>query len=255
MCTFKSGIILKNRVVLAPDGNESHSNLLASLGIEDSQLNAMRRFIRAELIPKDGNKATDVSEWTFRVDQDITPDWYNADPERYKEEFREEVREYMEEYMKNKIIICGYIWTPIKDGNKTIYLMDGAYKMSEFGVNNNYAESCVRKDLINSDLAKALKAKFGDKVVPITTDLISLDGLDTYGKVEGDILAIPTLDFYRKYRRSMPKIDNWYWLATPNSTTEAIGSDGIRCVNSDGYVCYVWYNNVFGVRPFFILKS
>ena len=36
MCNFKSGIILKNRVVLAPEGNESHSDLLESLGIEDT---------------------------------------------------------------------------------------------------------------------------------------------------------------------------------------------------------------------------
>ena len=28
MCQFKSGIILKNRIVLSPEGNESHSNLL-----------------------------------------------------------------------------------------------------------------------------------------------------------------------------------------------------------------------------------
>ena len=36
MCKFKSGIIFKNRVVLTPEGNESHSDLLDSLGIEDN---------------------------------------------------------------------------------------------------------------------------------------------------------------------------------------------------------------------------
>lgn len=255
MCTFKSGIILKNKVVLTPEGNESHSDLLENLGIEDSQLNAMRRFIRAELIPKDGNKATDVSEWTFRVDQDITPDWYNADPKRYEDEFREAVRDYMKEYTKNKVVICGYIWTPIIDGNKTIYLMDGIYKKSVFGGNNNYAESYVRKDLNNSDLAKALKEKFGDRLVPTTTDLTSLDGFDTYGKVEGDILAIPTLDFYRKHRRSIPNIGTWHWLATPHSTPEGIGSVNVCFVFSGGDVCYRWYYCDGGVRGLFILKS
>ena len=82
MCNFKSGIIFKERVVLAPEGNESHSDLLRSLGIEDSRTNAMRVFIRAELIPKDNNKATPIEEWKFRVDQDIVPDWYETDPYR-----------------------------------------------------------------------------------------------------------------------------------------------------------------------------
>ena len=97
MCQFKSGIIFKNRIVLAPEGNESHSSLLESLNIEDTRENAMRIFVRAELLPKDGNKATDVSEWRFRVDQDITPDWYDADPGRYEEDFRDKVREYIGE--------------------------------------------------------------------------------------------------------------------------------------------------------------
>lgn len=74
MCQFKSGIVLKNKVVLAPEGNESHSDLLESLGIEDNHLNASKTFVRAELIPKDNNKAVDVKEWKYRVDQDIVPD-------------------------------------------------------------------------------------------------------------------------------------------------------------------------------------
>ena len=35
MCRFKSGIILKNKVVVAPGENDSHSDLLESLGIND----------------------------------------------------------------------------------------------------------------------------------------------------------------------------------------------------------------------------
>lgn len=46
MCRFKSGIIFKGRVVLAPDGNESHSDLLEKLGVEDNEMGAMTRFVR-----------------------------------------------------------------------------------------------------------------------------------------------------------------------------------------------------------------
>ena len=48
MCEFKSGIIFKNRVVLAPLGNESHSSLLESLEVEDNEFNASKKFVRAE---------------------------------------------------------------------------------------------------------------------------------------------------------------------------------------------------------------
>ena len=102
MCNFKSGIILKNKIVLAPEGNESHSELLESLGIDDNYMNASKTFVRAELIPKSDDKMTNVKEWRYKVDQDIVPDWYKKDPERYEQDFRSMVEEYMIEWKKQK---------------------------------------------------------------------------------------------------------------------------------------------------------
>lgn len=69
MCEFKSGIIFKNRVVLAPLENESHSSLLESLGVEDSEFNATKKFVRAELMPPNkGIIISDISKWTYRAD-------------------------------------------------------------------------------------------------------------------------------------------------------------------------------------------
>ena len=255
MCQFKSGLVFKNRVMLTPEGNESHSALLESLNIEDSHLNASKMFVRVELTPPDGNKAADISKWTYKVDQDIVPDWYEEDVKKYEEMFRAEVKEYLKDKLT---IIAGHAWTSIKkDGNKTYYLLDGSLENSIFSKkNNNYATSVIRDNLNNGELAKALKAEFGDKLVPITTDLLSLDGLDDYGKVEGDILAIPTLDLYRECRKSIPKLDKWWWLATPNSTPSGYSSGGVRCVGSGGDVGCGWYDDGRGaVRPFFILES
>ena len=94
MCRFKSGIILKDKVVIAPEDNDSHSDLLESLGIEDSYIGASKTFVRAELVPKkDSEWWIDPSEnpekWMFVVDQDITPDWF--DKETHEKEFRESV--------------------------------------------------------------------------------------------------------------------------------------------------------------------
>ena len=254
MCNFKSGVILRNKIVLAPDGNESHSNLLESLRIKDNYDNASRVFVRVELIPKHGNKATDVDEWLYKVDQDILPHWYELDPKRYEEDFRVAVKEYMKEQKMD--IICGYAWTPIKDGNYTYYVMNGVLKKSEFGKTNNYAESFVRNNLINSELALDLKKKFGDKLLPISLDLTSMDGFKDYGTIEDDILAIPNIQLLMRFGEKIPLIDVPYWLATPNQTPARKDSSYVRFVCSGGGVfsdgCG-W--GARGVRPFFISQS
>lgn len=252
MCQFKSGIILKNKVVLAPEGNDSHSDLLDSLGIEDDYMNAMEVFVRAELLPPDENKAAPIDKWVFNVDQDIVPDWFYEDCGKYEAEFRDAVRDYL----KDKIItICRHAWNKVVDGEFTYYFMDGFMDKCEFGSTNNYKNSKVRDMLVNSELAKDLQKEFGDRLVPITLDLLSLDGLDDYGTVTGDILAIPTIDLYRKYRKNISKLDSWYWLATSDSTPSGFSSNAVLCVRSNGDVDYDWYNNVGAVRPFFILRS
>ena len=256
MCQFKSGIILRNKVVLTPEGNESHSDLLESLGIEDNHMNASKTFVRAELIPKNDDKMMDIKEWRYKVDQDIVPDWYEKDPERYEKEFREAVEKYMEDWKKKFKFICGYYWTSVQDGNRTYYFMNGILKKSEFGGTNNYAESYVRRYLVNSELADDLKKEFGDKLVPISLDLTSMDGFKDYGTVEGDILAIPNIQLLMKFGENIPLIDNWYWLATPNQTPKRGDSRCVQYVDSCGGVnCDGCGWDGRGVRPFFILKS
>ena len=153
MCRFKSGVIFKNRVVLAPDGNESHSGLLESLGIRDDYLSASTLFVRVELTPKNNNKAMPVQDWEYIVDQDIKPDWFKKDPDKYEQKFRMAVEEYIK--AKNLLICCGYAWIAIKEDEQgTYYLMDGTLGNFEFGENNNYANSKVRNMLNNSELVK-----------------------------------------------------------------------------------------------------
>ena len=100
MCRFKSGIILRNRCVIAQGANDSHSDLLESLNIEDTRENAMRKFIRAELIPVNNEWWTDPDAWKINIDQDITPDWFELDKEKYIAEFRQAVKEWWLEHVK-----------------------------------------------------------------------------------------------------------------------------------------------------------
>lgn len=154
------------------------------------------------------------------------------------------------------MVIGGYTWNELKTDEKgTYYILNGTLGNFRFGDNNNYETSDVRKDINKSDLLKQLKEEFGDRLVPITTDLFSHDGSGTYGMLEGDLLALPTFDLHRENRKNFPLIDEWYWLSTPESTADGYGDHCVQCALSDGYVGYGECVCFLGVRPFFILKS
>jgi len=253
MCKFKLGIIIKNGVTLAPMYNDSHSNLLKTMGIEDNHVNAMKVFVRAELIPPNGDKTADIKKWKYIVDQDIVPDWYEEDAKRYEEEMRETVRSWMKERFVN---ICGKSCVKIKeDENGSYYMLADTLFESVFGRDNNYATSEVREKLQECDFAKKIQKKYGDRLVPITTNLLSMDGFDDYGVISGDIMAVPTFDLYRECRKNIPNNNCWWWLSTPNSVSAGCGSGNVQYVNSGGNVDYDWYSDCKAVRPFFILQS
>ena len=88
MCQLKSAIILKDRVFV-PE-YDSHTDMLEELGIKDTEENAGRLFVRAELTPPDGDAFRPLNEWKFKVDQDILPDWFveEVDKQRMAEAVR-----------------------------------------------------------------------------------------------------------------------------------------------------------------------
>lgn len=252
MCRFKSGLILKNKVMLTPIYNESHSTMLERCGIEDTDFNARKVFIRAELIPYEGDFMSDISNWKYIVDQDVTPDWYEDDSEKYEEMFRKEVEEWRD---KNIIMICGQPCTKLKEENgNTYYHLCKPLFESEFGADNNYANSTLRKELLEHEFTANLQKEYGDRLVPVVMDLTALDGLKDYGKIT-DIIGIPDLNLYRECRENILVGDYWWWLSTPNSTPSGTGSSRVQGVGSDGFVDWCYADCVGSVRPFFIIKS
>ena len=90
MCKLKSAIILKDRIFM-PD-YDSHSKMLEELKITDDYFNASKVFVRAELVPENGNVFSDIDSWEFSVDQDITPEWF--DEKDCAERMRKAVKEW-----------------------------------------------------------------------------------------------------------------------------------------------------------------
>ena len=100
MCRFKSAIILKDRVYI-PDYN-SHSDMLNELGIKDTQKNAEKLFVRAELTPK-RDIFDPIDDWTYIVDQDILPDWYveEYDKQRMIDAVKEWAKNHIHQNVNN----------------------------------------------------------------------------------------------------------------------------------------------------------
>lgn len=252
MCRFKSGLIFKDRVVLTPMYNESHSRMLERMAIEDTDFNARKVFVRAELLPYNDDFMSDINKWKYIVDQDVTPDWYEDDPKRYEEMFRVSVEEWRD---KNIFMICGWPCTKLKEENgNTYYHTCKPLFGVEFGKDNNYATSTIRKQLLESAFAKELVEEYGERLVPATMNFTSLDGLKDYGTVT-DVVGIPEIDLYRECRENVFVGEKPWWLSTPDSTPSGIGSFCVRCVDGDGYVDYDGCRRDWGVRPFFIIRS
>ena len=127
MCQLKSGILLKDRVFI-PD-YDSHEDMLKELKIEDTEDNARRLFVRVELVPPDDNVFTPVSEWKYRVDQDILPDWYvpEVDEKRMRDAVAEWAKEHIHIGEKIEEIKSGLHW--IKNG--TVGVIGGSAEIRE----------------------------------------------------------------------------------------------------------------------------
>ena len=101
MCQLKSCLVLKDRVY-CPD-YDSHQDMLDKLGIKDDYLGANKTFVRVELLPPDGVQSLmePLDRWTLSVDQDVTPEWWDADADRQR------VEEAVEEWRREHVFAGG----------------------------------------------------------------------------------------------------------------------------------------------------
>lgn len=151
--------------------------------------------------------------------------------------------------------LAGLTWKMLDRTDKGIVCLAERIKDSfDFGTNNDWKESSIRKYL-NKEFYEKLVDEIGeDHVVTFERVLTSLDGQKEYGSCE-DKVSIISLDEYRKYRELIPNEKYWWWTLTPDST---------KCNNDTSWVCIVSpvgnfdcisYGSSRGVRPFCILKS
>lgn len=156
-----------------------------------------------------------------------------------------------------------YVVEQDNDNNRTKVwrkeLLDGTYKFDS--KSNDFSKSEI-KNVLNDENGKILTdiyKGFGkENILVDTVDLLSMDGLDTYGTCNCKV-HLGTFDDYRKARKNgmfMTENEKPFWLDTPDSTNEGYSASCVRVVDGDGGVgcgdCD-WY--VRGVRPFCSLDS
>ena len=142
-----------------------------------------------------------------------------------------------------------------RDGNTVAVAKDSVFN-SIFGKDNDYAKSTL-KDRLESEILPKIENSVGaENIVEYEVDLLSLDGDDKWGKTTCRI-SIPTFDFYRQHVKIFDKykLDEWWWLATPESTKKHCNDNWITCVSPRGGILINSYFSSGGVRLFLIFVS
>ena len=138
-------------------------------------------------------------------------------------------------------------------------LIEGTYRFDE--KSNDFVSSEIKNILNdeNGNILNDIYKGFGKESVLVdTVDLLSLDGLNTYGTCDCKV-HLGTFDDYRKVRRNgmfREENKNSFWLDTPDSTNEGYSSSFVQFVYGVGDVdCNVCDWGDHGVRPFCSLDS
>ena len=150
MCRFRSGILLKDRAVIARKNNDSYQDMMEELNISDTYENAARMFVRTELIPEKAEWWTDPDGWKLVIDQDIVPDWFEEDREGHISRFLAAVKEWW----------SGHVLA----GKKIDTLRTGYYMLKDCEVEKLCGDAMVLlkkskvRELHDSSTARILKA-------------------------------------------------------------------------------------------------
>ena len=141
------------------------------------------------------------------------------------------------------------------NGNIIGILKDSLCDMM-FGENNDFSKSYILNKLNNEFLPEIENIVGSENLIEFETDLISLDGSKKHGTMKSKV-SIPTFDFYRKNRTTFAKynLNNWWWLATPDTTSEFVNDYWAVCVSPRGSIINFSYNVSRGVRPFLTFIS
>ena len=74
MCQFASLVLTKDKCFWSKV-HDSHTEIVKEHGLSEDGARGPN-VLKVEIVPPDGDFTRPMAEWAFRVDQDITPDWW-----------------------------------------------------------------------------------------------------------------------------------------------------------------------------------
>lgn len=155
----------------------------------------------------------------------------------------------------DKIRIADIMWTILDITEKGyMCLAEKLEDSMQFGSNNDWKVSSIRKYLNGEFLEKLVSDVGAENVIEFERDLLSLDGQMEYGSCM-DKVSLLTFDEYRKNRKHIPNAGYWWWLLTPDSTPCNDDDTWVRVVSPQGNFNCGSFNNCNGVRPVCIFSS
>ena len=120
----------------------------------------------------------------------------------------------------------------------------------------DYNKSSLKK-MIEADIQPIIEKAVGaENLVEHTVNLTSVDMQHEYEDCVCKVRPI-TFDEARKFNDLLvnKKLNDRWWTCTPWSTKERGWEYSMAVVSPYGGICYSFYDDDFGVRPFCILKS
>lgn len=184
--------------------------------------------------------------------------YFDDELSRLSKEFTEFKKKYIGNPEIGKTIeLDGMEWLILDKAEKGYFAIlnefDGKERTFDSD-SNNWISSKLRNELNTCFLKKITDELGEDEVIEFDRDLLSMDGQTEYGHCK-DRISILTVDEYRKYRKFLPNMGEWWWLLTPWSTPANDYSTTNTVVSHSGFIDYNFCINEFGVRPVCIFSS
>lgn len=184
--------------------------------------------------------------------------YFENELSRLNKEFADYKKKHIGTPEIGKVIeIAGMEWMILDKTEKGYFAILNGFDRKERtfdSASNNWISSNLRKEL-NTNFLKKITDELGeDAVVEFDRDLLSLDGQTEYGHCK-DKISLLSVDEYRKYRKLLPNMGEWWWLITPWSTPANDYSTTDTVVSRSGVIISDDFSYGNGVRPVCIFSS
>lgn len=117
MCEPASMIVMKEGKtfkVFWSKTSDSHEDIISEYNLRDTNVRSETTLVRVEITPKYRDYSIPLSEWSYKTDQDLLPEWYDA------KKAEKAVRKELPKWVKEKIVLPDEIKREVKASERVV---------------------------------------------------------------------------------------------------------------------------------------